>query len=434
MKKVLFLFSTCLGSILVNAQDTTLISKAEILKIVIEQNIDIKIAEQSFQLSKANYRQTNGIFVPSISLSYSGMETTNPLMAFGSKLNQEILATSDFNPSLLNDPEKTRNFETRIEFQQPILNMDGVYKRKAAKANMEASLLQVDRQSDYILFEVEKAYMQLQLAHCLVNVMQKVEKAALSNEQLSKNSFEQGLIQYSDLLAVSVRLTEVKNQLQQAKSNVQNASDYLAFLMNTEQRNILKPMDKLGLAKHSLKDPVLSEDRADIQAMNLASVSYSSLYKAEKMTLLPRLNVFGSYALYDDEIFKGDANGYMLVAQFSWSILDGTQRIAKIQKSQAAYEKSKLEYDQYLAQSNLELLRAKRMVGLASNKLIQGELALKQSGESLKIRTDRFKEGLEKSSDLLLAESIYAHKELGYYQTIFEYNFALAYLQFLTKE
>jgi outer membrane protein TolC len=51
----------------------------------------------------------------------------------------------------------------------------------------------------------------------------------------------------------------------------------------------------------------------------------------------------------------------------------------------------------------------------------------------LRIRTNRFEQGLEKTSDLLMAETQFAQKQLEYYQTIFEYNYAQAYLQFLTK-
>jgi outer membrane protein TolC len=69
----------------------------------------------------------------------------------------------------------------------------------------------------------------------------------------------------------------------------------------------------------------------------------------------------------------------------------------------------------------------------AENKLQLSKLAMEQSNESLRIRTNRFKEGLEKTSDLLIAETQFAQKELEYYQTIFEYNYAQAYLQFLTK-
>ena len=70
----------------------------------------------------------------------------------------------------------------------------------------------------------------------------------------------------------------------------------------------------------------------------------------------------------------------------------------------------------------------------AENKLNLTILAMTQSEESLRIRGNRFKEGLEKTSDLLIAETQYAQKQLEYYQTIFEYNYAQAYLQFLPKE
>ena len=70
----------------------------------------------------------------------------------------------------------------------------------------------------------------------------------------------------------------------------------------------------------------------------------------------------------------------------------------------------------------------------AESKLKLTALALEQSKESLRIRTNRFSEGLEKTTDLLLADTQYSRKELEYYQTIFEYNYAQAYLQFLTKD
>lgn len=37
-------------------------------------------------------------FLPNITASHTGMATTNLLMALGSKLNQEIITTNEFNP------------------------------------------------------------------------------------------------------------------------------------------------------------------------------------------------------------------------------------------------------------------------------------------------------------------------------------------------
>ena len=420
---------------LLQGQQLVPITKSEVINKVSEDNQSLKISNEDFNGARADYRQTNAVFLPNISVSHTGISTTNPLMAFGSKLNQAILTQNDFNPALLNNPNQTQNFATKLEIQQPLINVDGIYQRKAAKAKMEATSLQSQRTKEYLSLEVEKAYMQLQLAYKGVAVLEKALEAAVSNKTLADNSFKQGYLQRADILNVEVHVTEIKNQLQTAKSNVQNASNYLSFLMNDETYVIYQPSDSLSIDKIDYKnDMKISENRSDIKAMEFASNAYSNMNKADKMAFLPRLNAFGSYELYDDQVFQGDANGYLVGAQLSWDLFQGSKRIGKAQKSRAEYEKSKLQYEQYVSQSNLELNKAKRAFIDAENRLNLTALALEQSEESLRIRTNRFKEGLEKTSDLLMAETQFAQKQLEYYQTIFEYNYAQAYLDFLTKE
>ncbi|MCL7761868.1 TolC family protein [Polaribacter sp. Z014] len=435
MKNTIYITILCLFTVtfLVEAQEIKPISKAEVLAKVAEKNTTIQISEEEFNASKADYRQTNAVFLPNITASHTGISTTNPLMSFGSKLNQEILTAADFNPAILNDPTTTRNFATKIEIQQPLINLDGFYKRKAAKTKMEAMSLKTERTQDYLAFEVDKAYMQLQLAYKAVEVLEKALEAANANKQMADNSFKQGFLQRADVLNVEIRVTEVKNQLQMAKSNVQNASNYLSFLMNDESDILYKPTESLVVASFNVDNKTISENRADIKAMHLASKAYEAMNKADKMAFLPRLNAFGSYEMYDNKIFQGDANGYLIGAQLSWDIFQGSKRFGKAQKSKAELEKSKLEYNQYVSKSNLELNKVKRQLVDAKNSLELTDLAVQQSEESLRIRKNRFKEGLEKTSDLLMAETQFAQKQLEYYQTIYQYNFTQTYLNFLTK-
>ncbi len=425
---VLFCFSQ------IQAQQTVRISKQEVAQKASENNTSIKISEQSVLEANADFRQTNAVFLPSITASHTGITTTNPLMAFGSRLNQEILTSNDFDPNLLNDPEQIENFATLIEFQQPLINIDGLYQRKAAKTKMQAMEFQTQRAKEYLDLEVDKAYMQLQLAYRGVSVLEKALKSAEANLKLANDNFKQGLLQRADVLAVEVRVTEVKNQLQTAKSQTANASNYLSFLMNDNTSLIYEPVDSLqvNLVETEMRQTI-SENRSDVKAMELASQAYKSMSKADQMAFLPRLNAFGSYALFDNELFQADANGYTIGAQLSWNIFEGSKRLGKAQKSKATYEKSQLQYEQYKSQSQLELNKANRMLMDAKNKLELTALALSQSKESLRIRTNRFKEGLEKTSDLLLAETQFAQKELEYFQTVFEYNYAQSYLKFLTN-
>ena len=416
------------------AQVTTLISKEEVIAKVKESNNTLKIAEQDVLAAKGDFNQTNAILLPNISVSHTGIATTNPLMAFGSKLNQEILTSADFNPNLLNDPNQIEDFATRVEIQQPLLNFDGIYQRKAARAKWTATELQSERTQDYIDLEIEKAYMQLQLAYKTVDVLKKAKETALENKRIANNSFAQGYLQKSDVLAVEVRVTEIDNQLQYAKSTILNTSNYVSVLMNTDSDQILKPSDSLTVVNKAISTEILLENRKDILAMNSATEAYRQMHKADQMAFLPRLNAFGTYELHDDEIFQGSANGYLFGAELKWNLFEGSKRFGKSQKSKAEYDKSKLQLAQYKSESKLELNKAKRSYQDAQNKLKLTKQALQQSEESLRIRTNRFEQGLEKTTDLLMAETQYSQKQLEYYATIFQHNYALAYVQFLTKE
>lgn len=177
----------------------------------------------------------------------------------------------------------------------------------------------------------------------------------------------------------------------------------------------------------------LPKNRTDIQAMELATKAYKKAHQADNMAFLPRLNAFGSYELYDDKMFQADAKGYLIGAQLSWNILDGSKRIGKSQKSKAEYDKAELHYRQYISKSQMELEKAQRMFSDVENKLKLTKLAMQQSEESLRIRTNRFAQGLEKATELLQSETLYSQKQLEYLQTVYEYNYTLAYLQFLTK-
>ena len=88
--------------------------------------------------------------------------------------------------------------------------------------------------------------MQLQLAYRAVKVLEKANTTGKANLELVDNYFKQGMLQKTDLLNVQVRVNEIANQLQYAKSNVQNTSDYLAFLLNEDNNSkIYKPSEEL---------------------------------------------------------------------------------------------------------------------------------------------------------------------------------------------
>ncbi len=417
----------------VSAQDTIRISMAELDEKTLDENLHVKLAQKEIQLAEAELLATRASYLPNITASYTVMNTNSPLNAFGFKLNQSRIAMEDFNPDFLNDPKSITDFGPKIEIQQPIINMDAVYMKKAGTVKTEVLKIKQERTKEYIRFEVRKAYMMLQLSYKMHRTLLESKETVLANKKVIDNYYNNGLIQKSDVLYMDVRINEIDAQIQFAKSNIQNASDYLFLLLNEDSNGkIFQPTEELEYHSAIFDDnPQLNQGRKDLQAYEKSLEAYDWLMKSSKSKFLPRLNAFGSYEIHDYKPWEFGGKGYLLGLQLSWNLFDGL----KSKSEQATYDAEKnkaiAEIDQYTQQSQLELKQAVRQIADADFKVTTAESAWEQSKEAYRIRKNRYDQGLEKSSDLLTAETLMSQKELEYHQAIFEYNTALEYYQFL---
>ncbi len=428
---VVFILS--LMSLSVNAQDTVYLSSGELLAKVVQQNLQSKLAQADVQLARVDILQTRAIYLPNITASYTASSTNNPLMAFGSKLNQSRVVMEDFNPSNLNHPNNIGNFASKIEIQQPIVNMDAVYQKKAALVKAQSFGIKSERIKEYLQMEASRAYMQLQLSYMAVQVLENAKSTTLENKRTVENYYRNGMIQKPDVLYMDIRVAEINSQLEQAQSNVRNASDYIHFLINEDGNNkIVKPTEALRYnEKASEAILAVNKQRKDILAYSVSLQAYDYLIKSAKAKFLPRLNAFGNFEVYDKNPLGFKANGYLAGIQLSWNVFDGMRSKSEQAKYKTESEKARTEIEQYTQQSQLEMNKAFRQLTDAKNKVSVGELSLEQAKEAYRIRKNRFDQGLEKPSDLLNAETFMSQKELEYYQAIYEYNAALEYYQFL---
>lgn len=417
------------------SQDTIKITRSEALAKMQKGNYQLKVNREQELSARADYHQSMSVFLPSITASHTAMLTTNPLMAFGFKLNQEVVGQADFNPALLNDPDGIRDYMTKVEVMQPLINPDGFYGRIAAKTQWEAYQLQSARTRQAYDMQTEQVYLQLQLSYKALEVLGKARKTAYENQQLGENFLKQGYLQPADLLAIQIRVQETELQYTEAMTNVHNTSDYLRLMMGEEKNgSIYLPADITDtLVEMITADTLLNENRADLRAAALAETAWKNMLRKERGALLPRLNAFGWYELHDDVLFGTEANGYLLGASLSWKIFDGYSGWGKVEKAKAEYQKASLEHQQYTAQSQLEFQKAQRALSDAAQAVKLARLSFNQAQEAYRIRQNRFRQGLEKVTDLLMAETMAAVKELELQQAYFKYQVNTLYLNFLSK-
>lgn len=419
-----------LNILLVSAQDVSL-SLDQALDAALRNNVDIQIAGLDEAGAAARYRQTNAMLLPQIKLSYTGMSTNNPLNAFGFKLQQQAITQNDFNPSLLNDPSATQNFTTKAEWQQPIVNLDMWQMRQAAREEQSVYAFKTKRTQEYIAFQVQQAYAQLQLAHHAVAVLEEAMHTVNAIYTATHNRYTKGYLQKSDLLQVEVQVKTTESKLAEARSNIQNASDYLGLLMGAKS-GITYKADSITRAA-TVSGAAIPDDRADFRAMQFAIRAQEKMIQSGTLSYLPRLNAFGEYMINDSEAFGFGSNAYLVGAQLSWTLFNGWATRNKISTQRIERDKTAAQLALQKEQAQLELNKTIRQLGDAEFAMQQQSVAVSQSAEALRIVQNRYQQGLVTTNDVLQAQSLFSQQRLLLAQTIYNYNITAAYQRFLTS-
>lgn len=412
-------------------QNTKPLLLNDAITLALEQNRQIGLAKTAEKISLSQFKQTEAIWLPQVNLSYTGFTTNQPLNAFGFKLQQSQVQSSDFNPATLNHPGATSNVMTQLSVQQPIFNPDMNYLRKAALKESEVYAFKTQRTKEAITLQVTNSYLQLEFAYEAVKVLQEALATVREIYRFTNDRYQQGLLQKSDLLQVEVQVKTVETNLAEANSQISNISDQLSQLMNTATGQVYTTQAVVLPVAAGFTDSV-STTRADIKAMNTALSAYDLAIKSTQKSMLPKLNAFGNYQLNDQKLFGFGANAYFAGIQLSWDIFKGNQ--AKNKAATQTLEKTKLQeqLQEQLQQGTVEIRKTKRQLEDTRFRISQQTTAAEQAEEALRIIRNRYNQGLVNTTDVLMAQSQLAQQKMLLAQALFMQKSTLTYLQFLT--
>lgn len=402
----------------------------EAIDLALKNNESLLQSIADTKIAKEQSAAADAVFMPQINMAYTAMVTNNPLNSFGFKLNQEIVTQDDFNPTSLNDPGNNQNFATELQLKQPLLNLDALYKRQGARKMAMVKFYSQQYREKYLRFQIKKAYMQIGLAYENEKMMRQVVNMAQSFANRAEAMNDEGLIQTADLLEAKTYLLKTKTQLQEAQSGIANSCDQLSLLMGVNVSEIYT-VDKTD-KPYKVTISADWNNRSDILAMKEGILATRDNTKANKMSLLPRINGFALYQLNDNHFAEFDANSYMAGISLSWKLFGGTQRIHKIKTSQLSMGKMQNKLNQMQLQAQADYNQATRTYKDLNKEIIQVKSMVSQMEEAWRIQSDRYNQGLASTSDLLRVQSQLAQQKLSLSMTYFKQKVNMAWMQLIT--
>ena len=403
---------------------------SEAIQLAEANNKTLKESGLNSSIASEKYKQSSAMFMPQVDLSYSALFTDNPLNAFGFNLQQGIVTAADFDPSKLNNPSLTKDFGSKIEVMQPLINPDLFYQRKAAKKGKEIAELQKMRTSEYVAFQVKQTYMELALAYDAKEVIDRALATSAEGLKRAQSFYDEGLIQRTDLLDAQIFNSKLETDLSQATNSIQDISDRLSLVMGTET-GIQYTIDKVTETAEA--DFSYNDHRTDFVAMNKAIEAQTMMKQASKMNFLPKLNAFGSYQYNDSKFAQFDKGSYLVGIKLSWNIFNGMRDKRSINISNYEIQRLNTQLSQQKDEAKAELMKSTRALETLTKETVNNQLMVEQAREALRILQDRYSEGLVSTTDLLRSQTQLAQTELALTQSIFKKNVTKAYIELLTE-
>ena len=370
------------------------------LEQALAHNPDARLARNRIAAAQAGLEQANAAFWPRLQFQSSYTRTDNPMMVFGSILNQRAYPSAGLN---FNDVPDVDDLNARGLVTVPLYtggrNKAG---REAAKANTEAAKQDNEAVRNALAFEVARAFHTVLKTREFIHAARAAVNSYETNLVIANRRLEGGALLKTDVLDIQVRLAQAKEDLVRASNANALALRALRNLLGIETGEFevapTAPTADMPLSMDFSK-------RAELAAAGQRERAAEEQVRGARSGYLPRLNAFGS--LDYDYGWKYDNGGgsYTAGAMLQWDIWDGKLTRAKVREARANLDSAREEQRKLNLALSLEADQARLELKAATERLAVNSEAVALASQSAEMTRARFEQGSALATQLMDAET-----------------------------
>jgi outer membrane protein len=410
------------------------------IKEGLENNLALKQVDFSLEKSRAQLRETRGLFFPSVGVSarytragggryfeFPVGDLANPIHdALNQLIGEPRFPTNVTNVSIPLLREKEH--ETKLEVVQPVFQPEIYYSYRinshlasAAEAGRE-----VFRQD--LILEMKTAYYAYLKTLEFVEIAQRTEGLLQENLRVSQSLFENDKVTRDAVYRARAELSEIEQQKAEAEKGRDLARAYFNFLLNrpldaaieAETPGYLPPgpeADTPALFERALgKRHEPAQLRSGLEAARNGVGLSRSAY-------LPSILLAFDYG-YEGEIYRfTEADDFWtgsLVLQ--WNIFSGLQRRARVSQARAEENRLAARLEEVEQAIRLEVREARENLTVARAAHEAAEDRVESARKSFDIVSRKYREGMVPHIEFLDARITMTRAEVNLIATTFDYH------------
>ena len=356
--------------------------------------------EALVERARAEAEAGRALRLPTVTAGAGITRTDEPMMAFGTKLNQARIAQTDFLPSALNHPDPITGLGASLSVSQPLYaggRLDAAGRAGADLAGAESAAQAHRRQQ--VALAVVQAYFGAEVAEQGVRFAEDTLRQARETERFVQSRVDQGMLLKSEADRARAFRAQSEAGAMEARQRLASARSALALLMgqNAAQERLATPLAETG--------PGLADQpgsRGDLEAARLQAEAAREGVVAQLGTLKPEV---GLTLTAGTARRTWGAGGTWTTASLGakWTFSFAEQK--RVQAARAAARAAELSLQWQQQQAGRDVEEARRAVETARARMASAQVAVEASESVRAIRTARHREGLLPMVEVLDAET-----------------------------
>jgi len=385
------------------------LSLKQAVNLALERNRDLLIAGARREQAEARAEAAAGRLMPRLDASWNASRTDSPVNVFGAKLLQRRFTAADFNIANLNNPSAINNYRASLGVSVPVWQGGALWAgKRAGEAGAAAARWQYVSARQQTILRVIEAFARLKEAAAEARAARQAVKAARDHLEDTEALKKRGLAIASDVMDARSHWLEARVNLQAARHAEQAAADAMRRLLGLPADRSVAAAEnaRLTLPERTLETWLkLAEDsQPAIRAARKALEAAQARADAARAPFLPSVALKAGEEWNNNTPALKNANG-TVAAEVRMNLFAGGSDKARLRAARAEVEARRLALQDLIQRVHNQVRAAWRGLEEASTRLEASRQVLAQSRESLRIRKLRAEQGLEKTSDVLDAQT-----------------------------
>ncbi|MCE1187876.1 MAG: TolC family protein [Ignavibacteria bacterium] len=415
------------------AQSKLPLSMNEAISTGLKNSKTLRIADSKVKQSKARLFEinTNKYAWLKFSGTYTRLSSVDPAI-----IDMHIPGVPAFNisPSILD------NYSLKLSAVQPLFTGFKLSAGSdAAEFTWKATEADYNKEREDLVFTIRTSYWNLFKAIEMKKLLDENVQQVQAHVNDAKNMMNNGMVTNNDVLKLEVQLSDIKYKQVDAANGVRLAVIALNNALGIPLSTGTQITETAGLprAGYDNLDQLLDNSyskRAELKAAEYRIKTGEAGVTAAEAGWYPQVALVGNYnyARPNQRIFptKDEFTGtWDASVSVSFDIWDWNSRSHQTEQAEMQLLQAKDGLSVVKDAITLEVTQNFLNMNQAKERIAISELAKQQAEDNYRMTTDKFKQGLALSSELIDAEVAWLQAKTNYTTALVDYELAVARLQ-----